>query len=140
MYDLIVKINAHGDRDVSGRREGRILADKTPLSHPIPRTVPPFVYVKFNDGKQAERVELMPVSALSITAKLKGKGTHIIVKGDLIGTIVNHIRTERGMARVFAEGTHRLEAFTIEKGKLCIVEKTMCVYHLPLAAIILNSF
>lgn len=129
-YDLIIKIDAHEERDVSGRREGRVLAEQTPLAHPIPDTVPPSVSVKFVDGKQRERIEFLPVSTLRPTAKLRDKGTHVIVHGDQTGTLVNHVRTQRGMARVFAEGTHRLEAFSIEKGKLCIVEKTMCVAHI----------
>lgn len=124
-YEFIIKIDAHDERDVSGRREGRILPDAYPMSHPIPATVPANVLVKFTDGKQNERVESLPVSSLRTTAKLKDKGAHVIIKGDKIGTLVNHIRTQNGLARVVAEGSHRTDAFFIEKNKLCIVEKSM---------------
>ena len=58
-------------------------------------------------------------------SKLKDKGTHIVVKGPRIGSLVQHIKSERSMARVFAEGSVRMEAFAIEKTKLCIVEEAM---------------
>lgn len=121
-YDLIVKIDAHNDRDVSGRREGRVLADQSPLTHPIPLTTPPNVFVKFTDGKQVTRIESLPVNALRTTAKLRNKGQHVIVKGEQVGTLVTHLRTQNGLAKVYAEGTHRLEAFLIQKERLCIVE------------------
>lgn len=126
-YDLIIKIDAHNERDISGRREGRVLSDPNPLAHPIPTTIPPNVPVKFTDGKHAERIELLHVNSLRPTMKLRDKGMHVIINGDQIGTLVNHIRTQNGLARVFAEGSHRLEAFLIEKGKLCIVERPLCV-------------
>lgn len=126
-YDLIVKIECHEERDVAGRREGRVLAETTPLSHPFPNTIPPSVTVRFVDGKHVQRTELLPVRALRVTAKLRNKGMHVITKGDRIGTLVNHIRTSKGLARVVADGADRLEAFSIEKGKMCIVEKSMCV-------------
>lgn len=124
-YDLVIKIDSHKERDVSGRREGRVLAEPHPLAHPIPATIPPSVSVKFTDGKRIERIELLPVKSLRTTAKLRDKGQHVIVEGERIGTLVNHIRTQNGLARVYAEGTHRLEAFLISKDKLCIVERPM---------------
>lgn len=124
-YDLMVKIESHPERDVSGRREGRVLADVEALAHPIPSTTLASVLVHFTDGKSEERKEFLPVSTLRPTAKLKDKGLHVVTKGEWIGTLVQHMRTERGRARVFPENGHRLEAFSIEKKKLCIVETPM---------------
>ena len=121
-YDLVVRIEVHSEVEVAGKREGRVLADKSAPSHPIPTSQPASVMVRFVDGKQAVRIEEMEVGALMPTIRLKHKGTHVIFKGNKIGTIVNHTRTERGVARVFAEGSRRLEAFSIDKSKLCIVE------------------
>ncbi|KLO04073.1 hypothetical protein SCHPADRAFT_948004 [Schizopora paradoxa] len=123
-YDLLIKIDFHKDWTVSGKREGRILSDTSAPSHPIPIETPATVLVKFTDGKQVECIESLPVETLSPTSKLKVKGTHIIVKGDRIGTLVTHLRTERNSARVFADGQHRLETFSIEKHKLCIAEES----------------
>lgn len=121
-HDIIVKIMWHRESDISGRREGRVLADPAALSHPVPSTVPPTVLVKFVDAKQRVREEHMSVTSLAPTSKLRDKGLHIVVKGPRMGALVKHLKTERGMARVFAEGA-RLESFAIEKGKLCIVEE-----------------
>lgn len=123
-HDIIVKILWHRESEISGRREGRVLADPAALSHPIPSNVPATVLVKFIDAKQRVRVEHMSVSFLAPTSKLRDKGLHIVVKGPRMGSLVQHLKTERGMARVFAEGV-RMEAFAIEKGKLCIVEEAV---------------
>ncbi|KLO04790.1 hypothetical protein SCHPADRAFT_947439 [Schizopora paradoxa] len=123
-HDIIVKILWHRESEISGRREGRVLSDPSALSHPIPSNVPATVLVKFIDAKQRVRVEHMSVSFLAPTSKLRDKGMHIVVKGPRMGSLVQHLKTERGMARVFAEGV-RMEAFAIEKGKLCIVEEAV---------------
>ena len=124
-HDIVVKIIWHRENDISNRREGRVIAEPTPLSHPIPVSVPPTVPVRFVDSKQQIRIEHMLVTSLTPTSKLKDKGTHIVVKGPRIGSLVQHIKSERSMARVFAEGSVRMEAFAIEKTKLCIVEEAM---------------
>ena len=122
-YNLVVKIEAHRDTHVSGMREGRVLAEPNPRHHPVPTTILPDVLVKFTDGKQRERVEPIPVAALRPTSRLHNKGTHVIIKGELSGMLVTHVKSDGPLARVFAIGKPKSTAFYIEKNKLCIAEK-----------------
>lgn len=124
-YDFIMKIEAHRDCSISGIRIGRVLADQEALSHPIPITTPPNVLVGFTvgrNGKQKERIESIHVSALGRKMHLQTKGTHVIIKGDMIGTLVTHLKSDGAYARVVVKGAVSALGFYIEKNHLCIVE------------------
>lgn len=105
-HNLVVKIEAHRDTHVSGMREGGVLADANPRCHPILTTTLPDVLVKFTDGKQQERVEPIPVAALRPTSRLSNKGRHVVIKGELTGMLVTHLRSDGQLARVHATGKH----------------------------------
>ncbi len=81
------------------------------------------VLVKYTDRNQVERIELMPVTALWMTSKLKANRKHVIVMGNKIGELVNHIKSDGPMARVVAKGQPRSSAFYVEKSSLCIAEQ-----------------
>lgn len=99
------------------------MSDMAPLQHPVPIATTPNVLVRFTDSKQQECIESMPVAALRQTSKLREKGTHVVVKGELVGTLVTHVKSDGPMARVYAVGKDRNSAFYIEKNKLCIAER-----------------
>jgi len=119
-YNLVLKMAPRGNDE---GREGRILADEGSLTHPIPKSIPANVLVKYKDHKHVEHIESLPVSSLKATSRLQNGGMLLIVKGDRTGELVIHIKTDGLMARVQAEGTNRKSAFYIEKSKLCIAER-----------------
>ena len=125
-YNLVVKIEHHKDVLVSGRAEGRVVAEPNPMRHPIPLAVSPNVPVSYINRDPNQRgqqvVESMPVAALGRTPNVKYKGTHVIIKGERIGTLVTHLRTEREYIRVFETGGSRAASFNVDKINLCIVE------------------
>ncbi len=100
--------------------------------HPIPKSTPAVVLVKYIDRKQEEHIELMQVSALRTTSKLQNRGKHVVVSGPWKGDLVTHIKSDLDMARVYTEGTDRSKAFYIEKSKLCIAEQMMCVFRITI--------
>lgn len=123
-YMLAVKIFAHSDPDVSGRREGHILADEEPLSHPIPLSIAPQVRVRYRDRRKKECTEWMPVAALRTTSKLKTGCKLLVIKGDRIGQVLDHLKTEVPLARVCVEGAPRTGAFHIEIANICVIESS----------------
>lgn len=123
-YDLVVKIEAHSSSVISGKGEGRVLAEVDPLRHPIRKSVPPSVPVKFIDRKRRGTpvIESLPVASLRPNLQLKDKGLHLIVKGERTGTLVTHIKTEGQRARVHEVNKPRHRAFWVEKRALCVLE------------------
>ncbi|KLO13849.1 hypothetical protein SCHPADRAFT_344004 [Schizopora paradoxa] len=121
-FNLVVKIEYHRNTHVSGLREGRVLAEPNPLRHPLPTSTAPTVRVQYSDDTQDGRVEDMHVAALRMTSRLRDKGVHLVVKGERIGMLVTHIKSDFTMARVYPLGQHRSAAFYMEKGSLCVVE------------------
>lgn len=122
-YKFLVKIATHRDANISGIREGRVLTEMHPLSHPIRTTTPVCVQVEISGSRRKHSTELIPASSLRTTSRLKDKGIHVIIKGELTGMVVMHIKSDGSMARVYEVGKHRSSAFYIEKEKLCVVEK-----------------
>ncbi|KLO12127.1 hypothetical protein SCHPADRAFT_891021 [Schizopora paradoxa] len=117
-YNLVVKIESHREAAISGLREGRVLADPSPLVNPIRLTTPTTVLVRVPDRRHRTRVESLHVASLRMTSKVKEKGLHVIVKGDKAGMLVVHLKSDGRMARVFEAGKHRSTAFYIEKQSL----------------------
>ena len=78
-YVLIMRIESHVLNSISGKREGRVLADPNAPSHPIPLTTPPTVLVKYNLSNRGAsggrddnmRVEALDVGCLGLTPRKK---------------------------------------------------------------------
>lgn len=121
-YSLLVKIETHRDANISGNREGLVLSETHPMSHPIRSTNPACVFVKIPNCRAKDRTELLPAASLRTTSRLKDKGMHVVIKGELAGTVVMHLKSDGVMARVYEVGKHRSTAFYIEKDKLCVAE------------------
>ena len=124
-YDLLVRIDAHPDAIVSGCRDGRVLREEEPLCHPIPADSIPTIPVTYSDGKvRPPQTDRLPASTLSPTSRLRTKGLHVIIEGERTGLLVTHVHSEGETARVYPAGQDRRKtSFSIEKSKLCIVEK-----------------
>ena len=117
---FLVKIAAHENPEVSGRRDGKVSADPNPLQHPILMTSSTDVEVKYHNQNK-HFVEKMPTRNLA--PKLKSKARHAIIKGDKTGDVVIHLKTDGPDARVHLEGTPMKEGFRIVKEHICLIEK-----------------
>lgn len=116
-----VKIESHPDSDISGRREGRVLIDQEPLTHPIPRSIPANVHVEYAVKKKNEvRVEMLPVNTLGVT-KPKVKARHAVIRGDRAGDTVIYIRSDKESGQVHKEGA-RQDIFYVAKSDICVLE------------------
>ncbi len=121
-FSFIIKIDVHSNRDVS-RREGRVLVDADALSHPLFESTPPDVFVEYTTAGGELQVEKLPVTSLRPTAKLRSGARLAVIKGEHIGKVVIHIKTDLDDARVYIEGTDkRKDAFRVSKIFLCIIE------------------
>lgn len=120
--DFLVKIEQHPDSEVAGRREGRVLFDQKPLTHPIPRSFPANVRVQFEIKKKNEtRIEELPASSLAITTP-KVKRRHAVLRGDRKGEVVIYLKSDKDRAQVHEEQARR-NIFYIPKSDLC------CIYE-----------
>ncbi len=121
-FDFIVKIKAHPDSNVSGKRNGRVLRDSDPHTLPLLLTIPANVMVVFKDRNQDIQVQSLPVASLEAPKLTKG-ATLVIVKGAHIGEIVIHAKTEGDQTFVAAEGANRRkEGFWVPKSDVFIIE------------------
>lgn len=118
---FIVKIESHRDHNVSGQKEGRVLKDSDARSHPLLKSAEVDVMVEYKDGKGQTRVE--PMSAFNLKAGRLRTGARLaIIRGDRVGEIVIHLKTDIEDARVYAEGTDKKKGFRIKKTHLCVIE------------------
>lgn len=118
---FIVKIESHPDSEVSGRREGRVLMDEEPLTHPVPLSVPAEVKVEYEVKKKNEKhVEMLPVGSLGVT-RPRVKARHAIIYGPRVGDVVIYVRSDGDGAQVRKEGPTK-DIFYISKFNLCNIE------------------
>ncbi len=84
--NFLVKILVHRDSEVADRREGLVLIDENPLTHPIPITTPANVSVRYEIGKKNEvRIESLAVSTLSVTLPTQYE-RHAVIRGKELAT------------------------------------------------------
>ncbi len=126
-YNLVLKMAPRGNDE---GREGRILADEGSLAHPIPKSTPANVLVKYKDHKHVEHIESLPVSSLQATSRLQNGGMLLIVKGDRDRRASYSHQDGWSHGESTGRRTNRKSAFYIEKSKLCIAERMVYVLHL----------
>ncbi len=79
--EFLVKILSHPDSEIADRRDGVVLIDENPPTHPILTTTPPNVDVRIIiEKKNTERVESLDVSTLSVTTP-KMNRRHVVIRG-----------------------------------------------------------
>ncbi|KLO11365.1 hypothetical protein SCHPADRAFT_475609 [Schizopora paradoxa] len=130
-YNLVIKIESHYLGTVSGLREGRVLADPNAPSHPLPLSSPlPKVLVRYTSKRGTVEVEPMNVGCLGLTSRLQEKATHVVMRGEYVGLLVMHLKSDGFMARVVQLGMPNKCGFYIEKKALCVVERATasCVF------------
>lgn len=125
-YSFLIKIEDHRDRDVSGRRVGKVLPDATACDAnartlPLRKSENTDVMVEFQRGNGRICVEAMPATKL-VAGQLKKKGRHAVIKGDRAGSVVMHLKTDLLDARVHLEGRSTKDGFRVKKGELCAIE------------------
>lgn len=120
-YKFRVKIETHEKSDISGRHVCHVQKDEYPLTHPLPRLIPPKVLVEYT-ARGVNCTESIDVRCLQ-TTRLVTKGKHAVIRGDRVGQIVIHKKTEAPLAQVYVEGTDRSkDAFRIDTSFLCVIE------------------
>ncbi|KLO04441.1 hypothetical protein SCHPADRAFT_947692 [Schizopora paradoxa] len=113
-----VRIDSHPNSEVAGRHEGMVLIDPNPRTHPILKTVPPNVQVRYEIRKKNEtHVKWLSVDTLSVT-KPKPKGRHAVISGDRAGEVVIYVKSDGDGGQVYKEGDKR-DTFYILKSHLC---------------------
>ncbi|KLO11350.1 hypothetical protein SCHPADRAFT_475005 [Schizopora paradoxa] len=122
-YDLIVKFIALDKNIPRQPGDARVLADPNALQHPIPLSTPATVLVKFNVGEE-RRLESIPVSCLGLPAMMRNKKDYVVIKGDIVGMLVTHVRSEGSVACVVPMGAAKAHSFKIEKSILCGIERS----------------
>lgn len=121
MYSFAVKIEIHRDRDVAGRRVGKVLPVDIPQQHPILSTLPVNVPVEYTNAEGRKVMELMPAYNLRV-GQVKSKARLAIIKGNRTGEVVIHARTDGPDCRVYYEGNRSRDAFRIPKSDVCVIE------------------
>lgn len=121
VHAFLVKIETHRDYDVAGRRVGKVLPDANAPSHPLRLSSSVVVKVEYKNAKGDVVVEDIPATNLS-PGQLKSKARMAIIKGDRVGDIVMHVKTDGPDARVYPEGDSSKNGFRVPKSNLCVIE------------------
>ncbi len=116
---LVVKIESHPDSDVSGRREGKVLIDPNPPTHPLLKYTLAQVKVAFTRRKEL-RVESLLVKNLRVP-KPRVKARHVVIHGDRVGEVVVYIRSDGLNAQVHKEDASQ-DVFYVAKSQICVIE------------------
>ncbi len=120
--NFLVKIIAHPDMEVADRRRGLVLIDENPPTHPILRSTPANVTVRYETGKKNEvREESLAVGTLSITLP-KPNARHAVIRGEGVGDVVIYLKSA-GPTKVFVrKETERRGRFELPKADICVLE------------------
>ncbi len=112
----------HRDSEVADRREGLVLIDENPLTHPILRSTPANVTVRYEIGKKNEvRKESLAANTLSITLP-KPDARHAVIRGEGVGDVVIYLKSA-GPKEVFVrKETQRRGRFKLPKADICVLE------------------
>ncbi len=120
-YKLSVELLEHPDP------ESHMVSCKRQIPrfvHPIELSRPAVVSVQYKTYRGALVVEDLSVEDLR--PRTKTKALHLAIGGDKKGLLFRHIRTTKGLARVFPEGLeirNRKDVLEIDAGYLCAVEE-----------------
>ncbi len=122
--NFLVKILVHRDSEVADRREGLVLIDENPLTHPIPITTPANVAVRYEIGKKNEvRVESLPVDTLGITLPTQ-KERHAVIRGKGVGDIVIYVKSAGPKKASVRKETERRGGFELAKADMCVLQNS----------------
>ena len=118
---FVVKIESHPNAEVSGQRDGKVLADPIPQTHPLSRSVPATVSVEYTTKRNKEVCrEALSVATLGVS-KPKPKARHVLISGNRMGEIVIYVRSVGDSAQVHKEDS-RDDVFYVVKSEMCLLE------------------
>ncbi len=122
--NFLVKIIAHSSTEVADRRDGVVLADRNPPTHPIPRSTPANVTVRYEiKKKDIVREESLPVGTLCVTLP-KPKAQHAVIRGEGVGNIVIYLKSDGPDTAHVRKENDRRGGFDMSKADMCVIDNS----------------